>query len=366
MHEITLFDKAPIQSRKLTADGYLAVSALVAKTGVQEYLAREMGGQFADREPNSVIRVLRPENEVFSADSMASYAFKPVTNDHPTQSVTAQNWADLAKGAMGADIVRDGESVRVNMLIMDGTTVAEIESGKRELSAGYTAIIDATPGVTDDGQAYDAIQRNVRINHVAVVDKARGGPTLVIPDSKTQIDFAICDSNPNALPMKDKYLEHLTFDGVSVPLDDAKGVKSLFDKLTSQLDAFGAKFAKQEKENAEKDDELEKTKKKVVSDSDIEALVADRAELIATVAKIDDAFDCKGKAPADIRRALVTAKFGDAMADKSDDYIAARFDILADAKPADKIADTIKDGTQKPDFVADARADYLKSIGVNA
>ena len=360
MHEIALFDKAPIQSRKLTSDGYLAVSALVARTGIQEYRAYELGDHFADREPNSIVRVYRPESEVFSADSMASYAFKPVTNNHPTESVKATNWADLAKGAIGGEVVRDGHAIRVNMLVMDGATVADIDAGKRELSAGYMAVIDATAGTAPDGQAYDAVQRNIRINHVAVVDAARGGPELVIPDSK----FAICDSNPNAIP-KRKYMEHLTFDGVSVPLDDAKGVASLFAKVTEQLDAFGKKNAALEKENAEKDDELDKTKKKVMSDSEIDALVADRAALIATVAKIDDAFDCTGKAATEIRKAIVTAKFGDAMADKSDDYIAARFDLLADAKPVDAVADAIAKPAANADLVTDARAEYLKSIGVN-
>lgn len=358
------FDKAPIQSRKKTSDGYLAVSTLVARTGVQDYLASELGDHFKDRAPNSIVKIYRPESEVFAADSMASYAFKPVTNNHPSESVKSHNWADLAKGAIGADVVRDGEAVRVNMLVMDGATVAEIDSGKRQLSAGYTAIIDATPGTTPDGQAYDGRQTNIRINHVAVVDKARGGDALVIPDSK----FAICDSNPNAMP-KRKYMEHLTFDGVSVPLDDAKGVTSLFDKMTAQIDAFKVQLADMDKKMAEKDDELEKAKSKVKDEAAIDALVSDRAALIATVAKIDDAFDCKGKSDADIKRAVVVAKFGDAMADKSADYIAARFDILADAEPSDPIKDAIKNPAAKVDVVGDARAEYLKDhlkIGVAA
>lgn len=356
------FDTATIQTRKVTQDGYLAVSALVARTGVQDYLASELGEHFADREPNSVVKIYRPEGEVFATDSMASYAFKPVTNNHPTESVKSHNWADLAKGAIGADVVRDGEAVRVNMLVMDGATVAEIDSGKRQLSAGYTAIIDATPGTTPDGQAYDGRQTNIRINHVAVVDKARGGDALVIPDSK----FAICDSNPNAMP-KRKYMEHLTFDGVSVPLDDAKGVTSLFDKMQAKIDELADKFAKAEKAMAEKDDELEKAKAKVKDAAEIDAMVADRAALISTVAKLDDSFDCKGKSEAEIRRGVVTAKFGDAMADKSDDYIAARFDLMADESPADKLADAIAKPAEKTDTVSDARAAYMRDhlkIGV--
>ena len=361
------FDKALIQSRKKTTDGYLAVSALVARTGIQDYLASELGEHFKDRDPNSVVKIYRPESEVFATDSLASYAHKPVTLGHPSVSVNATNWADLAKGGVGNEIVRDGNAVRVNMLLMDGQAISSVDGGTRELSAGYLAVIDATPGTTPDGQPFDGKQTGIRINHIAVVDKARGGETLKIPDSAPQ--FAICDSNPQAIPAKRKYMEHLTFDGVSVPLDDAKGVTSLFDKMTAQIDAFKAQLADMDKKMAEKDDELEKAKSKVKDDAAIDALVADRAALIAAVAKIDDAFDCKGKSDADIKRAVVVAKFGDGMADKSADYIAARFDILADAEPSDPIKDAIKNPAPKVDTVSDARAAYLEDhlkIGVAA
>lgn len=47
-------------------------------------------------------------------------------------------------------------------------------SGLRELSLGYSLDLDETPGVWN-GQPYDAIQRNIRINHLALVEKARAG-----------------------------------------------------------------------------------------------------------------------------------------------------------------------------------------------
>ena len=44
----------------------------------------------------------------------------------------------------------------------------------RELSCGYNLRLDETPGVWE-GQPYDAIQRDIEINHLALVDKARAG-----------------------------------------------------------------------------------------------------------------------------------------------------------------------------------------------
>jgi hypothetical protein len=66
---------------------------------------------------------------------------------------------------------------------MDKATIADVEGGKRELSNGYASLIDFTPGETVNGQHYDAVQRQIRGNHVAVVDKGRAGPMCRIGDA---------------------------------------------------------------------------------------------------------------------------------------------------------------------------------------
>ena len=78
---LNLFDRAEVGNVRTTADGYLVGEAKVARTGIQEYLADELG--LTDRAGDEIIRVYRPEGEVFSKDSLASYAFRPVTIDHP-------------------------------------------------------------------------------------------------------------------------------------------------------------------------------------------------------------------------------------------------------------------------------------------
>jgi Uncharacterized protein conserved in bacteria (DUF2213) len=69
------------------------------------------------------------------------------------------------------------------LIIKDATAISAIKGGKAELSVGYSADLDWTAGVTADGERYDAIQRAIRGNHIAICSQARGGSQLRIGDS---------------------------------------------------------------------------------------------------------------------------------------------------------------------------------------
>src|SRR5699024_6017608 len=159
------------KSSRMTDDGYLVTSVKAARTGIQDYRGDEVGKPGKD-----VVRIYRPEEEVFSAASMGSYSYHPMTDDHPDEMVDADNWREYAVGFVGGDVARDGDYIRVPLAVMDAKTRDKVRDGKRELSMGYTADMDWTPGETESGEHYDAVQRNIRINHVALVDKGRAGP----------------------------------------------------------------------------------------------------------------------------------------------------------------------------------------------
>lgn len=174
-----LQDKLTIDTKRRTHDGYLTVNARVAKAdNVQTYLGSEVG-----RPELATVRVFRPAAEVFSADTMQSFAHRPVTLGHPSSGVSSKNWKDVAKGWSDGEVARDGDFIRVSMLLADATTIEAVESGTRELSMGYDCSLDWVSGVSPSGEAYDAIQRGIRSNHIACVQQARGGPELRIGDS---------------------------------------------------------------------------------------------------------------------------------------------------------------------------------------
>ena len=93
---VTLYDSVVISGTRKTGDGYLVADAKVARAGIQEYLGTEIDpdGSLGLRD-KGIVRVYRPEDEVFSEDAMHSYAYRPVTNDHPSEAVTADNWKEV-------------------------------------------------------------------------------------------------------------------------------------------------------------------------------------------------------------------------------------------------------------------------------
>jgi hypothetical protein len=162
----------------LTQDGYLKAMARVSRVGLQKYKGKEV-----DRPSMDSVILYRPEAEVFSRDALHSMANKPVTLYHPPKMVNASSWTKYAKGISGEDIVRDGEFVRVPLMLTDQETIdAHRKDGIREMSVGYTTDIDWTPGETPEGEHFDGIQRNIRANHHALVPVARGGRKLRFGD----------------------------------------------------------------------------------------------------------------------------------------------------------------------------------------
>lgn len=171
---------ALLPTRRRTADGYLVAMARAARTGIQVYAGREVG-----RPDLAQVRVYRPEEEVFASDSLASYCHKPLTNDHPTVAVSAANWRTHAVGYVGDEVTREGDFVRIQMMISDAAAIAALDAGKAELSAGYSAQIVWGDGTAPDGSRYDAKQTSIRINHVALVSVGRAGANVRIDDGTT-------------------------------------------------------------------------------------------------------------------------------------------------------------------------------------
>jgi len=162
-------------------EGYLiCLNVPVARTGVQEYLPSELGMAGTD---DRLIPVLRPEEEVFSQACIASFEGMPVTDDHPVtpDGVTAENSRFLSRGH--AQHVRRGtgsesDLLLADLMITDPVLIDEILSGKREISCGYTYNL-----CEEDGKF---IQREIRGNHVAVVDSGRAGPRVSIRDQEPE------------------------------------------------------------------------------------------------------------------------------------------------------------------------------------
>lgn len=162
------YDNGRLGQAKKTPSGGLRLPGFIGRTGIQIYTNAD----------GSIRREYRAPDEVFSADSLSSLGGAVVTRLHPEGGrVTPENWRAVTIGNV-TDApptkanTASGDFIEAALLINDGSVIKEIESGAiAEISAGYTVDVELTPGISPNGEHYDAVQRNVRYNHVAV------GPT---------------------------------------------------------------------------------------------------------------------------------------------------------------------------------------------
>lgn len=332
----------------VTRDGYLVGDARVSRAGnVQMYRGLELGLTGADAA--RVFGVYRDPDVVFDERSMLSLAGRPVTRGHPPEGVDAATWKDLAVGQVGGVIRRDGEHVVAPMAIMDAEAVKEVMSGARALSAGYTVALTADEGFAPDGTPFQFRQSGeLRFNHVAYLpdNNPRAGNTRIGDGADRWGASLFHQAEKKGSPMADN-LHKMVVDGLPVDVTDA--ARAVIEKLQTTISDMAKKaeemeedkdkkLAAKDAEIAKKDAELADAKGKILDDAALDKLVKDRADLIGKAKAIDPKVVTDGKSPAEIKKAVVVAKRGAEMADKSEAYIDAAFDLLQDATDPVKAA----------------------------
>ena len=181
---ITRFDTAPIN--ELTVDpqtGYLHASNVpIARVGVFPYLHSDGTWTNEAKLPEDILS----ESTVKSANN------KPVTNDHPVDDgenvlVDKSNSTQYVKGFTADNAHVEGDMLKVGLTIMDPQLIDAVQNGgKQELSIGFQTDVEPISGEYN-GAKYDSVQRNIQINHVAVVDRAREGHNIRITGDSAQM-----------------------------------------------------------------------------------------------------------------------------------------------------------------------------------
>lgn len=305
------YDNVAIKATK-TSEGFIRDAPIVGRTGILKY-------KNAD---GSMRYEYRPPDEAFNADSLASLQGKPITVGHKAM-VSAANAAKVQPiGTVLTAGRQDGDTIRADIVIYDLPTSA------RELSCGYSLDLDETPGTAPDGQHYDAVQRNIRYNHVAVVPRGRAGIARLNMDGEQVIDDEKkgADNMANDTMTKvrtDSGLEYDAAPEVGVYVEklkkDIAAAKKEHDTLQAKYDAALADIDKVKKEKKD----LEKK-----NSDNFDSAVTERVAMLDVAQKhhIDGA---EKMSNTDIKKAVIKAVRGEAvnLDDKSDDYINAAFDM---------------------------------------
>lgn len=353
------YDVAPIEKYEVTPEGYLRAWATIARTGVQMYTDAD----------GSIRREYRPEDEVASPESLTSFGGKAITLEHPPVLLDSANTKDYQIGFTGNEIIYDTGFVRAVMTITDKDAIEKIMRGDaKEVSAGYRVEYDPTPGVTDGGEHYDGIQRMISGNHVAVVRRGRAGPQV-----KLHLD-RMDAADPSLIPNDEDTLmtAQVNFDGVSFEVsegiatavakerEDAKAsmdmMKKKYDEMMAEASKMKEEMDAMQKEMQGKCDSAEgradaleqelaaaKADLETAQNVNFDSLVEERIALIDKArATLDSEFDFTGKSAREIMDAAIKAVRGDAfdLSERSDDYVQAMFDTLAETAPRSDSATT--------------------------
>jgi hypothetical protein len=180
MTELLALDKS---ARHKDANGFLHVAiSHISKATVNPYYGREIPNYEAlGLDADKVYNLLRHPDEL--KKGAATFNNMPITLTHPEKALSADGFQrDKVIGSLGTDSAFDGTYLNNSLVVHDAEAIAGIESGQlKEISCGYRYRADMTPG-TYNGMAYDGIMRDITANHVALVERGRAGPDVVVKD----------------------------------------------------------------------------------------------------------------------------------------------------------------------------------------
>jgi hypothetical protein len=360
---------------EITPEGFLVCQAVVTRAGVFDYTD----------DNGNIIRELRAPEEVFAQDSLATLKMIPVTFQHPEEKrVTVDNNRRLNVGITGENVTHDDQFVTCTVKIMDKAVVQYIldlrgRGEDVELSCGYEAEVLPVSGEHPTEGHYDAVQKNIRYNHLSIVPRGRAGHNV-----KLKLDQTHKEQTMFTFIRKSLKLDGFTMDAIEAEVPaEAKGV---LDRLSAKLDeavdvirdgaAKIVALTKKADEAQAKIDTLEEEVGKLKADNatlsdpageKIQAIIADRKALENVAQKIK--VDTDGLSDQAVKVAVIKKQSPEFTADgRSDDYINARYDSvveLLDAAEKDNgaagLAKVIRDakaaGTQTK---VDHRAEFMQ------
>ena len=172
-----------MSARKKDINGWFEVRANpISRVGVFFYSGRCISN---DLDPNQLYPVFRPPEELNNPECIDSFKLLPWTDDHPQRllgdGVPAEEHG--IEGVIGEKVFFDPADgmLKANIKVFSQRHADLINSGKRELSAGYHCKYEFSPGEWN-GKPYQFIQRQIRGNHLASVDSGRMGPEVAVMD----------------------------------------------------------------------------------------------------------------------------------------------------------------------------------------
>lgn len=216
------FDRSPTR-RAFDENGFMRVTAChITKETVNPYYGREVPGwQELKLDPEKIYYGYRSGEELEKA--VRTFEGLPLLLGHHVESAEDPQ-KEFRVGSSGNDATWNSPYIDVSLFVTDAEGIRAIEQGKaRELSCAYLYEPDFTAG-NFGGQDYDFVMRDIRGNHIALVEEGRAGADVVVADEQIK------------------------------PTPRMRSLMNLFKKFRGALDEFPG--ASKEDEGMAKDDKL--------------------------------------------------------------------------------------------------------------
>ena len=159
----------------------------LTKAQVAPYRGRELvDAKQRGLDPDKIYYVYRPAEELSSEETVRSVIGIPITLEH--EYIDPEVKPENQVGMTGDNAKWRAPYLMNSLHITDADAIRRIEDDSmRQLSLGYTYDPEWTAGETADGEHYDLIMRNIRANHVALVEEGRAGPDVMVFDDNKAV-----------------------------------------------------------------------------------------------------------------------------------------------------------------------------------
>lgn len=369
-------DRQTVGKARRLDNGTLVAPARLTRVGVFTY---------HDPTTNQTWRELRRPEEVFNADSMASFELVPLLDEHHPEidfgAVTADNVQRIAVGAVGAAAQdkTDPNYLSAPISVWKADAVSKVEGGKQELSCGYFCDREpAPPGakyfdpVLNQDMSYDFEQKNIRGNHVAIVAAGRAGPgARILLDGSQEAAIHQHAGTPGT-NKEAKQMEKIVIDGVTYEV--TAQVRDVINKLSAASAAEAAKLKTDADAVRGERDGLKAQVTTLTADlaaardpKAIEAKVSERLEVVKLAEAHGikaDGLDLAGVQKAVIEKLSPEIKL---TADASPEYVKGVFSTLTATRKsvASAVGNLVVDATQikgneSSNRAADFRGEFFK------
>jgi hypothetical protein len=347
------FDRSePLDKPETTQEGYLRLDGKIARTGIQVYR----------RADGTEIREYRSPDAVFDAAYLRSLEGIPLTNQHPQGLLHSGNAKHHAVGAVAGVRKLDSKWLGARMTVWDDNAKQAIQSGRAQLSVGYTAEVVDEPGEID-GEKYDAVQRNIQANHLALCDFARAGKEacLRLDDTGNEVRFWESTESMATSNNQEPAMQTIKIDGCELKTEDPNG-QTIVDKALAKARQDGVTEGRAEvKAQSDRADSAELKLKTAESklkehldglDKLVEERAKERADAIDVAKKYLGANYEMAGGPSDWLIAIAQKAFAKSDSDKAK---IAKLDGMA-----------LKDLAEKAQAVLDLTKETLPKVGAHS